>query len=355
MRWTCCRQTFLVPSAVCLWTSPTSNVGSCVRARLRTFRVEAMDKFVTRKRPAEASSVEALASKKVSVSSTTTSSDAALANSKRVAVPAESAVLNSVDDTLKNDAEQAAERVTDASHGPSLATASVQAAGRPVSGIVSAVSAVSAATAVTAGPSPILSGLLNDNSWKPHLADEFRKPYFVKLERFIKTEWATQQVFPASSMIFRVFNTCPFDDVKVVILGQDPYHNVNQAMGLSFSVPAGQPVPSSLKNMYKEIATDCGCTVPKHGNLVKWAEQGVLLLNVCLTVRAHQANSHAKQGWEPFTDAAISALNRKKRNVVFLLWGKSAELKAKGVDRARHHVLTAAHPSGLSANRVRLE
>ncbi|DBA65876.1 TPA: hypothetical protein ACH3X2_002904 [Trebouxia sp. C0005] len=304
-----------------------------------------MDKFVTRKRPAEALSAEALASKKVSVSSTTTSSDAAVTDSKRAAVPAESAVLNSVDDTLKNDAQKAAERVTDASHGPSLATAKVQAFGGPTSGIVSAV------TASTAGPSPILSGLLNDNSWKPHLADEFRKPYFVKLEKFIKHEWATQQVFPASSMIFRAFNTCPFDDVKVVILGQDPYHNVNQAMGLSFSVPAGQPVPSSLKNMYKEIATDCGCTVPKHGSLVKWAEQGVLLLNVCLTVRAHQANSHAKQGWEPFTDAAISALNRKKRNVVFLLWGKSAELKAKGVDRARHHVLTAAHPSGLSANR----
>lgn len=175
--------------------------------------------------------------------------------------------------------------------------------------------------------------------------------------------------------------------------------------GLSFSVPAGQPVPSSLKNMYKEIATDCGCTIPQHGSLVKvcifgtagllctefladctqhpdatciqlvqdiavqcqpqfadillaqcfslqWAKQGVLLLNVCLTVRAHQANSHAKQGWEQFTDAAIGALNRKKRNVVFLLWGKSAEIKAKGVDRGRHHILTAAHPSGLSANRV---
>ncbi|DBA96709.1 TPA: uracil DNA glycosylase, variant 3 [Trebouxia sp. C0004] len=261
MRWTCCRQTFLVPSAVCLWTSPTSNVGSCVRARLRTFRVEAMDKFVTRKRPAEASSVEALASKKVSVSSTTTSSDAALANSKRVAVPAESAVLNSVDDTLKNDAEQAAERVTDASHGPSLATASVQAAGRPVSGIVSAVSAVSAATAVTAGPSPILSGLLNDNSWKPHLADEFRKPYFVKLERFIKTEWATQQVFPASSMIFRFAHFQRLECQTVYV-----HSSWND---------------SNMVNALAEMVWHAGCSTPAHlmmSRLSSWVRTRITML-----------------------------------------------------------------------------
>ncbi|KAL3157098.1 hypothetical protein ABBQ38_001344 [Trebouxia sp. C0009 RCD-2024] len=298
-----------------------------------------MDKFVTRKRPASSVAAEAPQAKKVAAPLTQDVGACSTPDLERTAAPVEDAVLNPHDASLNNTAQKAAERVSDASQGPAVANTHVKVVGVARPGV----------TGASSGPH--LSDLLADNSWKPHLADEFQKPYFHKLEKFIKQEWNTQQVFPTSSHIFRAFNTCPFDDVKVVILGQDPYHNTNQAMGLSFSVPAGEPIPSSLKNIYKEIAVDCGCTVPKHGSLVKWAKQGVLLLNVCLTVRAHQANSHAKRGWEPFTDAAIGAINRKKRNVVFLLWGKSAELKAKGVDRGRHYVLTAAHPSGLSANR----
>ncbi|KAK9809914.1 hypothetical protein WJX72_001672 [[Myrmecia] bisecta] len=164
-------------------------------------------------------------------------------------------------------------------------------------------------------------------------------------------EWQTQIVFPPQPFIFRALNTCPLPDVRVVILGQDPYHGMNQAMGLSFSVPPGQAVPSSLQNIYKELRDDCGCHIPNHGSLEKWASQGVLLLNASLTVRAHQANSHSKKGWEQFTEAIIRTLSKQRRGVVFLLWGRYAQQKGKVINRQAHHVLEAAHPSGLSANR----
>ncbi|KAK9808486.1 hypothetical protein WJX73_000220 [Symbiochloris irregularis] len=231
-------------------------------------------------------------------------------------------------------------------------TSAPSAAAKPVlqSG---AVAPAAASTQPSAQQQSVLQALLTDEGWKSALKNEFRKPYFQRLETFLKAEWKQHQVYPVRDHIFRAMNTCPLDNVKVVILGQDPYHNVGQAMGLSFSVPRGQPVPSSLKNIYTELRTDCQCTPPTHGDLQQWADQGVLLLNTSLTVRAHQANSHAKKGWEDFTDAAIKALSTNRKGLVFLLWGRNAQQKAaKGViDKGRHHVLMSAHPSGLSANK----
>lgn len=203
------------------------------------------------------------------------------------------------------------------------------------------------------GGLPRLSELLVENSWRRLLGREFDKPYWTELEAFVRAEWGgSQMVFPPKDCIFRAMNSCPVDKARVVILGQDPYHDLGQAMGLSFSVPQGKQVPSSLRNMYKELRDDLGCPVPSHGNLEKWAQQGVLLLNAVLTVRAHSAASHAKKGWEKFTDAAIQELSGERSGLVFLLWGRYAQEKGKVIDRSRgHHVLTAAHPSGLSASR----
>ena len=186
-------------------------------------------------------------------------------------------------------------------------------------------------------------------SWKRHLAAEFEKPYFVNLTNFVRQEYRTGTCYPPGRLIFNAFNLCPFDRVKVVIIGQDPYHGPGQAHGLCFSVNDGVPFPPSLQNIFKEIHTDLGIPVPQSGNLTRWAEQGVLLLNATLTVRAHQAGSHQRQGWEEFTDAAIQALAREREHLVFILWGAYAQKKGAFVDRTRHLVLASAHPSPLSA------
>ncbi|CAG9467374.1 unnamed protein product [Pedinophyceae sp. YPF-701] len=211
-----------------------------------------------------------------------------------------------------------------------------------------------ASASLAAGSHPALLDLLTEPSWKSRLGPEFDKGYFKSLEKFVHGEWAAQGprgVFPPAASVFRAFNACPFDRVKVVILGQDPYHDDDQAMGLCFSVPRGTKVPSSLRNIYKELHADLGCRVPTHGDLEDWARQGVFMLNTVLTVRAHQANSHKDRGWEKLTDAAVAALSREREGIVFLLWGKQAQNAAKGVDRSRHHVLECPHPSGLSAHR----
>ena len=204
-----------------------------------------------------------------------------------------------------------------------------------------------------AGKAPNLDELLVEETWRATLEGEFKKEYWSNLKSFLNREWnAGAKVFPAAGNIFRAFNTCPMERVKVVILGQDPYHDDGQAMGLSFSVPKGWKVPSSLQNIYKELGTDLGCKKPTHGDLDKWATQGVLMLNASLTVRAHQANSHSKKGWEVFTDAAIRALSKKRTGLVFLLWGKNAQEKERLIDKSKgHHVLKSPHPSGLSAHR----
>jgi len=189
------------------------------------------------------------------------------------------------------------------------------------------------------------------DSWKPYLKAEFEKPYFKALVNFVKEEYTNHQCFPSGKAIFNAFNYCHFNDVKVVIIGQDPYHGEGQANGLSFSVNDGVPHPPSLINIFKEIETDLGLAYPKSGNLSRWAKQGVLLLNATLTVRAHQAASHQKKGWENFTDAIIKTINANKKGVVFLLWGGFAKKKAKLIDANSHHVLTSGHPSPLSANR----
>lgn len=185
--------------------------------------------------------------------------------------------------------------------------------------------------------------------WKQHLAEEFEKPYFVKLTDFVRNEYRTTTCFPPGKLIFNAFNLCPFDKVKVVIIGQDPYHGPGQAHGLCFSVNDGVPFPPSLQNIFKEIQDDLGTPVPATGNLTRWAEQGVLLLNATLTVRAHQAGSHQRQGWEEFTDAAIKALAERNEHLVFILWGAYAQKKGAFIDRTRHLVLASAHPSPLSA------
>lgn len=190
-----------------------------------------------------------------------------------------------------------------------------------------------------------------EDSWKQHLGAEFDKPYFAKLVQFVKQEYVAGPCYPPGRLIFNAFNLCPFNQVKVVIIGQDPYHERGQAMGLSFSVPQGVMMPPSLINIFKEIESDLGKPMPKDGDLTRWERQGVLLLNATLTVRAHQAGSHQRQGWEAFTDAAISALNAGRDHLVFLLWGGYARSKASLIDRTRHLVLESAHPSPLSANR----
>jgi uracil-DNA glycosylase len=190
-----------------------------------------------------------------------------------------------------------------------------------------------------------------EETWKNVLYDEFKKEYFVKLKEFLIDEKKKYTVYPPGSQIFAAFNHTPFDSVKVVILGQDPYHGPGQAHGLCFSVPKGIPVPPSLQNIFKEINSDLGLPIPNNGNLEKWAKQGVLLLNATLTVRANQAGSHQNKGWETFTDAAIKALSDYHKGLVFILWGNYAQAKARIIDANKHFILTAPHPSPLSANR----
>lgn len=190
-----------------------------------------------------------------------------------------------------------------------------------------------------------------EESWKHELANEFDKDYFIKLTDFVRSEYLSgKQIYPAARNIFNAFNLCPLENVKVVIIGQDPYHEPGQAMGLCFSVPDGVTLPPSLVNIYKEIETDLGRPSATHGDLTYWAEQGVLLLNSTLTVRAHLAASHAGRGWEQFTDAVIAAL-RHRENIVYMLWGSYAQKKAALVDMNKNLVLKSVHPSPLSAYR----
>lgn len=190
-----------------------------------------------------------------------------------------------------------------------------------------------------------------EQSWKDHLGEEFEKQYFVDLTEFVRSEYLRTTCYPPGKLIFNAFNLCPFDKVKVVIIGQDPYHEPGQAHGLSFSVADGVAFPPSLQNIFKEIQMDTGAPIPSSGNLTRWAEQGVLLLNATLTVRAHQAASHQRKGWEQFTDAAIKALSSERENLVFILWGGYARSKAQLIDTSRHLILQSVHPSPLSANR----
>lgn len=190
-----------------------------------------------------------------------------------------------------------------------------------------------------------------EESWKQHLKEEFGKDYFVKLTDFVRDEYRTRRIYPPAKDIFNAFQYTPFNEVKVVILGQDPYHGDNQAHGLSFSVNEGVQIPPSLVNIYKEINADLGMPIPKSGNLERWANQGVLLLNATLTVQAHNAGSHQNKGWEQFTDVAIKALADNCENLVFLLWGSYAQKKADFIDGRKHLILKSPHPSPLSAHR----
>ena len=189
-----------------------------------------------------------------------------------------------------------------------------------------------------------------ENDWLAELESEFQKPYYKNLYEFVRTEYNTGQVFPPADDIFNAFHLTPLSKVKVVIIGQDPYHDVGQAHGLCFSVKPEVKIPPSLVNIYKELHDDLGCTIPNNGYLVKWADQGILMLNTVLTVRAHQANSHRGKGWEEFTDAAIRALNKQDRPIVFILWGRPAKKKKKMLNNPKHLILKAAHPSPLSAH-----
>ena len=188
-------------------------------------------------------------------------------------------------------------------------------------------------------------------SWKQRLEGEFEKPYFARLTEQVRREYRRGTCYPPGPLIFNAFRLTPFERVKVVIIGQDPYHEPGQAHGLSFSVPEGVPFPPSLANIFKEIEDDLGTPVPRSGDLTRWAEQGVLLLNATLTVRAHEANSHATTGWREFTDAAIRSLAAEREHIVYMLWGGYARGKAYMIDRARNLVLESVHPSPLSANR----
>lgn len=190
-----------------------------------------------------------------------------------------------------------------------------------------------------------------EQSWKERLQTEFEKPYFEQLTAAVRREYATYVCYPPARLVFNAFNLCPFDKVKVVIIGQDPYHEPGQAHGLSFSVMDGIAFPPSLQNILKEVRDDVGADIPMTGNLTRWAEQGVLLLNATLTVRAHQANSHASLGWQTFTDAAIRALASEREHIVYMLWGGFARGKAPMIDKTRNLVLESVHPSPLSANR----
>lgn len=187
--------------------------------------------------------------------------------------------------------------------------------------------------------------------WKEILCDEFSKPYFEELVSFVKQEYASGEIFPAGRNIFRAFDKCPFDKLKVVIIGQDPYHGEGQANGLCFSVNEGTPFPPSLKNIFKEVSDDIGTPIPTSGELDRWAEQGVLLLNSVLTVRAHNAASHAGRGWERFTDAVVKAIAERKQGVVYMLWGSYAQRKGSIADSRQNLILHAVHPSPLSAYR----
>lgn len=190
-----------------------------------------------------------------------------------------------------------------------------------------------------------------ESTWKAQLADEFEKQYFVQLTDAVRQEYRQTTCYPPGQLIFNAFNLCPFDKVKVVIIGQDPYHEPGQAHGLSFSVQDGVLFPPSLQNIFKEIENDLGKAVPKTGNLTRWASQGVLLLNATLTVRAHEANSHSRLGWQQFTDAAIRQLATQRRHLVYMLWGGYARGKAYMINREENLVLESVHPSPLSANR----
>lgn len=190
-----------------------------------------------------------------------------------------------------------------------------------------------------------------EESWKRELAEEWEKDYFVRLTQFVREEYATKQIFPPGRQIFAAFNSTPFHEVKVAILGQDPYHDVGQANGLCFSVNDGIQFPPSLRNIFKEIESDIGTPVPQSGDLSRWAKQGVLLLNATLTVEAHRAGSHQRHGWEQFTDSVIAHLAEHRDNLVFILWGSYAIGKGAFIDRNRHLVLTSVHPSPLSAHR----
>lgn len=187
--------------------------------------------------------------------------------------------------------------------------------------------------------------------WKALLAEEFDKPYFNDLVRFVKEEYAQGVVYPSGANIFRAFDKCPFERLKVVIIGQDPYHGPNQANGLCFSVNDGVAFPPSLQNIFKEVSSDIGVAMPTSGNLDRWAEQGVLLLNAVLTVRAHNAASHAGRGWEQFTDAVVRTVAERKQGVVYMLWGSYAQRKGAIVDSAKNLILKSVHPSPLSAYR----
>lgn len=190
-----------------------------------------------------------------------------------------------------------------------------------------------------------------DNDWLPAVNAEFKKPYYADLYKFVKEEYSKVAVYPPSDEIFSALHLTPLSKVKVVIIGQDPYHNVGQAHGLCFSVRPEVEIPPSLVNIYKELQSDLGCRIPNNGYLVKWAEQGVLLLNTVLTVRAHQANSHQGKGWEQFTDAIIRAVNAEDRPIAYLLWGRPAQSKMSMLNNPKHKVFTAPHPSPLSAHR----
>ena len=188
-----------------------------------------------------------------------------------------------------------------------------------------------------------------EESWKHQLAPEFEKDYFVRLTDFVREEYRTNTIYPPGKLIFNAFNLCPFRQVKVVIIGQDPYHGPGQAHGLCFSVNDGVAFPPSLQNIFKEIKSDLGTEIPTTGNLTRWAQQGVLMLNATLTVRAHQAGSHQRKGWDEFTDAAIRTLANEREHLVFILWGAYAQKKGAFIDRTKHLVLASAHPSPLSA------
>jgi len=190
-----------------------------------------------------------------------------------------------------------------------------------------------------------------EQSWKAHMKEEFEKEYFKSLTRFIRQEYAGNTVYPPAKFIFNAFNSCPFDEVKVVIVGQDPYHEPGQAHGLCFSVNEGIQIPPSLLNIYKELKSDLGKPIPRSGNLERWARQGVLLLNATLTVQAHRAGSHQGKGWEVFTDAAITHLAEERDHLVFILWGAYAQRKGDSIDRDKHLILKSPHPSPLSAHR----
>jgi len=190
-----------------------------------------------------------------------------------------------------------------------------------------------------------------EESWRERLQTEFDKPYFEALTDFVRMEYQRGRCYPPGKLIFNAFNLCPFDQVKVVLIGQDPYHEPGQAMGLCFSVNDGIPFPPSLQNIFKEIHDDTGASVPASGNLTRWAQQGVMLLNATLTVREHQAGSHQGHGWETFTDAVIKVLAEQREHLVFILWGSYAQRKGAFIDRNRHLVLQSAHPSPLSAYR----